>query len=472
MVGGEIRHRGRRQADIDDVAAGLAQALDQARRQVRGRTAGRRGRPRCRPALCPASASRWPGRCSRRRRRSAWRRPRRGCRRRGRCRGSTSMACRLAALRSRRLSQRCSAGARQGFALQALAQGGFVVVGGHRLHAGRRFGVRAPPASASMASNPQHAATTRQDIAPSPSGLARHPAVAATMRRPVLPTGRASASAPSASAGAALLAARYGCPGAARGRRCAGTSRLIEGRRSARYTGRLHMGARAGLDRRGQRPARCRWPSRPRAPPPCFGSAASSKASLLNPNCDVGAYAASRSAGRTCASPAPFQPSLIAATRCGIAGTQRGLHWRHRQPVRKLRGLRRQGFRARSQYCVARLVQRFSQPGILPLAAPRSSPARSQAARTAPPAGAAHAAGPSRRTAPSRFVLSHFALAPFSARRCGRIPLPRALSAKVSTTCKLTRTMGSTTSCAIRSPGCMVKASRPRFQTLISSGPW
>src|SRR4249919_1891410 len=51
-------------------------------------------------------------------------------------------------------------------------------------------------------------------------------------------------------------------------------------------------------------------------------------------------------------------------------------------------------------------------------------------------------------------------------------PWPRALSSKVSTTCNVARTIGNTTSCAIRSPGEIVKASRPRFHVLISSGPW
>ncbi|MNU96668.1 hypothetical protein D3C71_867130 [compost metagenome] len=51
-------------------------------------------------------------------------------------------------------------------------------------------------------------------------------------------------------------------------------------------------------------------------------------------------------------------------------------------------------------------------------------------------------------------------------------PVPLALSVKVSTTCRPTRAIGSTTSCAMRSPGCSVKASRPRFHALISSGPW
>ena len=51
-------------------------------------------------------------------------------------------------------------------------------------------------------------------------------------------------------------------------------------------------------------------------------------------------------------------------------------------------------------------------------------------------------------------------------------PAPRALSSNVSTTCSRARTIGSTTSWAMRSPGCIVKASLPRFHTLIINGPW
>ena len=48
-------------------------------------------------------------------------------------------------------------------------------------------------------------------------------------------------------------------------------------------------------------------------------------------------------------------------------------------------------------------------------------------------------------------------------------PLPRALSSKVSTTCRLARTIGTTTSCATRSPGSIVKGARPRFHRLIDA---
>src|SRR5690606_10127121 len=51
-------------------------------------------------------------------------------------------------------------------------------------------------------------------------------------------------------------------------------------------------------------------------------------------------------------------------------------------------------------------------------------------------------------------------------------PAPRALSAKLSTSSKSACTTGTTTSCAMRSPGSIVNGSRPRFQHEIISSPW
>ena len=168
------------------------------------------------------------------------------------------------------------------------------------------------------------------------------------------------------------------------------------------------------------------------------------------------------------------RPSLAQRRHSGgaVVAVQCGLHRRRRQALGQLSGLGAVGALHRRGRRVAGALHVVEQGRIAPL--PHPAPGQQ--------AGQQQQQHRQQRQRAPRIAHGHPRT--LVVRRVHRLvpchrtpvwpkpPVPRALSAKVSTTCRLTRTTGSTMTWAMRSPGWMVKASCPRFQTLISSGPW
>jgi hypothetical protein len=168
-----------------------------------------------------------------------------------------------------------------------------------------------------------------------------------------------------------------------------------------------------------------------------------------------------------------------------IAGRERGLHRRGR---RRASTARFEVLAAapprwvpagehRAYACSEDSLRSASASATSPLHASQPASSRHQAARNQRQCAARNAARLSRIcvSAVRRSSWIGHRLFPIPYQRTPvwpKPPEPRALASKVSTTCKRARTMGMTTSCAMRSPGWIVKDSRPRFHKLIISGPW
>src|SRR5690606_1099263 len=156
--------------------------------------------------------------------------------------------------------------------------------------------------------------------------------------------------------------------------------------------------------------------------------------------------------------------------RLGIAGLQGGGHVLARQPLGQGPGLGRH----RGGGGLDRLVPRLLQLAKPLLALPRPRPAPAEPRRQQRQQRRQHKRAPAglRQRRSTRVLSVHPRPLVQRTPVWPKPPSPRALAANVSTTFSSARTIGANTSWAMRSPGSMVNASRPRFQMLISSGPW